>query len=257
LGKNEQTDGFEASPPDEVEVVKWKVPLKIRSSVHNFEVRLGPPGGEKGYKAITGQDPSLIELCFWINNLLLPELTVYRGQTYYFKVNGGDSERQVHYHPFYITSSPLGGYGNKAESEKNIERIWAGVKNPYTYEATPTAYGSLCYYRSKEGEDKWREADTFKSYRNTLEVVCERGHRQIYGLLNWTVVEDTPPVVYYQSYTYEGLGWKINVLDAAQSSSPNSPPYLLTILSSLHSALKSMVTRTISFFGRNSILSIH
>lgn len=40
----------------------------------------------QGYKAITGLDPPFIGMCWWINGLLLPELTVYRGQTYYFKV---------------------------------------------------------------------------------------------------------------------------------------------------------------------------
>ena len=102
-------------------------------------------------------------------------------------------------------------------------------------------------------------------------MVCERGSKDTYGLLNWTVAENTPPLVYYQSYTYEvgrvqqenrrnrrtagvragvgprvgvragvgprvgsgasyllclqGLGWKINVLDAGESSC--SPLHLL------------------------------
>jgi len=111
---------FEAVRPDPGPNFKWRVPFKIRSRVHNFEVRLGPPGGDKGYKAITGQDPPFIELCWWINNKLLPELTVYRGDTYYFKVQGGDSDRlgSVNYHPFYITSDRMGGYGRKLESER-------------------------------------------------------------------------------------------------------------------------------------------
>ena len=77
---------FEAVQPDPGPNFKWRVPFKIRPTVHNFDVRLGPPGGDKGYKAITGQDPPFIELCWWINKKLLPELTVYRGETYYFKV---------------------------------------------------------------------------------------------------------------------------------------------------------------------------
>ena len=32
-------------------------------------------------------DPPFIGMCWWINGLLLPELTVVRGETYYFKVN--------------------------------------------------------------------------------------------------------------------------------------------------------------------------
>ena len=46
------------------------------------------------------------------------------------------------------------------------ERIWAGVDGVYgamsLLEPVPTARGSLCYYKSREGEDKWRDAETFK-----------------------------------------------------------------------------------------------
>ena len=38
-------------------------------------------------------------------------------------------------------------------------------------------------------------------------MVCERGSRDNYGLLNWTVAEATPDLVYYQSYTYEVGQW--------------------------------------------------
>ena len=34
-------------------------------------------------------------------------------------------------------------------------------------------------------------------------MVCERGSRDKYGLLNWTVLDDTDDIVYYQSYTHE------------------------------------------------------
>lgn len=232
------TDCFNALPVDQEESVRWKVPLRIKKSARNFEARLGPPGGDRGYKAVTGQDPPFIDLCWWINNLLLPELTVYRGQTYYFKVQGGDSDKlgSVNYHPFYITSSRDGGYGKKTESEKRTEAIWAGVEEAIRYEPIPTAKGSLCYYKPKHGGDKWREAETFRSYRDSLEVLCEEGSRENYGLLNWTVAQGTPDLVYYQSYTYEGLGWKINVLDAGASSSPpllRLLPLLLLLLSLL------------------------
>ena len=74
----------------------------------------------QGYKAITGKDPPFINMCWWINDLILPELTVYRGETYYFKVQGGDSEAlgAQNYHPFYITSDPNGGYGRKLGLER-------------------------------------------------------------------------------------------------------------------------------------------
>ena len=120
----------------EQSTVKWRVPFRMRKTAKHFEVRLGPPGGDKvrnslscnytgldcvqGYKAITGKDPPFINMCWWINDLILPELTVYRGETYYFKVQGGDSEAlgAQNYHPFYITSDPNGGYGRKLGLER-------------------------------------------------------------------------------------------------------------------------------------------
>ena len=59
----------------------------------------------------------------------------------------------------------------------------------------------------------------FREYFNSLEVVCERGSKDNYGLLNWTVAEETDDIVYYQSYTHEGLGWKIRVLSPGENSS--------------------------------------
>jgi hypothetical protein len=41
------------------------------------------------------------------------------------------------------------------------ERIYAGVDDPYSYTPVPVAKGALCYYQSKNGQDKWREAATF------------------------------------------------------------------------------------------------
>jgi len=106
------------------------------------------------------------------------------------------------------------------------------VKNAYAmnYDAQPTAKGSLCYYKSREGEDKWRESETFKEYFESLEVVCERGSKDNYGLLNWTVAEETDDIVYYQSYTHEGLGWKIRVLSPGESASISSMRLELTYI---------------------------
>ena len=42
-----------------------------------------------------------------------------------------------------------------------------------------------------------------RDYQATLEVVCEKGSRDNYGLLNWTVAQETDDLVYYHSYTHE------------------------------------------------------
>ena len=58
------------------------------------------------------------------------------------------------------------------------EKIFAGVDNVYggmstMSEPQPTAKGSLCYYKSKEGEDKWRESETFRYW-----ISQQRSHRR-------------------------------------------------------------------------------
>lgn len=50
--------------------------------------RIGPTGGKKGYTPITG-NPSW-GIAWYLNDLLIPEVWVERGQTYTFIVEGGD-----------------------------------------------------------------------------------------------------------------------------------------------------------------------
>ena len=52
----------------------------------NFEAILGPTGGRKGYEAITGEPSSDKNVVWWINGLLMPEIYVVRGRTYFFRV---------------------------------------------------------------------------------------------------------------------------------------------------------------------------
>lgn len=107
-------------------------------------------------------DPPFINMCWWINDLILPELQVYRGQTYYFKVRkyvdmyilyiilyiisvyilyiilfqvqGGDSDAlgTQNYHPFYITNNPNGGYGRKLGLERGQLRGFLLIGNLQT-----------------------------------------------------------------------------------------------------------------------------
>lgn len=41
------------------------------------------------------------------------------------------------------------------------------------------------------------ESETFESYTKTLQLECERGDQAI---LNWTVEQETPDLLYYQVY---------------------------------------------------------
>ena len=48
-------------------------------------------------------------------------MTVVRGQTYTFVVEGGeDPDRPSRYHPFYITDDPEGGYEFKTPAERSV-----------------------------------------------------------------------------------------------------------------------------------------
>lgn len=61
---------------------------------------------------------------WFINGLLIPEVTVVRGETYTFVVEGGqDPDRPSRYHPFYITDDPEGGYEFKTPDERSVSDL--------------------------------------------------------------------------------------------------------------------------------------
>ncbi|XP_042862288.1 protein Skeletor, isoforms B/C-like [Penaeus japonicus] len=175
----------------------------------NFTATIGPTGGDRGYKAITGL-PSW-GIAWWINDMLIPEIYVERGQTYYFTVSGGnDKLNSPRYHPLYITSSPEGGFGQKTVEEQKQERVFAGISYSKMGMPDATAAGGLCEWRH-EGIDAWEDSITFEEYKETLYKDCDGDPP---GSLVWTVAEDTPDLVYYQCYTHRNLGWKIHVVDS-------------------------------------------
>lgn len=93
---------------------------------NQFTVRIGPTGGKRGYTPITGR-PAW-KYSWYINDKLIPEIYVERGQTYTFKIEGGnDRTNAAKYHPFYITDSKEGGFGKKRERDQKMQRIFAGV----------------------------------------------------------------------------------------------------------------------------------
>ncbi len=67
-------------------------------------------------------------ITWYINGLLVPEITVVRGRTYLFVVEGGsDPENPARFHPFYITDDREGGYQYKTRTERQVnktERNW-------------------------------------------------------------------------------------------------------------------------------------
>lgn len=55
-------------------------------------------------------------------------------------VEGGDKSSQpARYHPFYISDSPEGGFGQKSEAEQMRQRVYAGVEYESDGYPMPTA----------------------------------------------------------------------------------------------------------------------
>lgn len=95
--------------------------------MQHITARIGPTGGRRGYTALT-KHPSW-GIAWYLNDLLIPELYVERGQTYTFVVEGGDRPANpAQFHPFYITDSPEGGFAQKTDDERLLETPFAGVE---------------------------------------------------------------------------------------------------------------------------------
>lgn len=60
-------------------------------------------------------------IAWYLNDTLVPELTVERGRTYTFLVYGGNNPNVAsNYHPFYITNSSNGGRLLNTEAERKV-----------------------------------------------------------------------------------------------------------------------------------------
>lgn len=73
--------------PDEV---PWPINMITNESI--LTARIGPTGGKKGYTPITGFNSWGI--AWYVNDLLIPEIEVVRGETYTFIVEGGSDKFQ-------------------------------------------------------------------------------------------------------------------------------------------------------------------
>ncbi|XP_071792930.1 protein Skeletor, isoforms B/C-like isoform X1 [Asterias amurensis] len=178
----------------------WKA-LETKDET-SFVVEIGQSGGKRGYTGITG----IVGwgIAWYVNGLLIPEITVERGVTYTFTVYGGDNPgKSAEYHPFYITTDPEGGHAQLSDAEKAKRTIFAG----------PTA-GPLCSWEVAQTGSNPDDFTNFADYKATLERNCI-GSGSDGVKMTWTPDENTPDLVYYQCYTHRFLGWKINVNSAA------------------------------------------
>ncbi|CAH2245286.1 jg15674 [Pararge aegeria aegeria] len=176
--------------------------------------QMGPTGGKQGYPAITGHVGWGIS--WYINGLLIPEVTVVRGKKYTFVVEGGtDPDVPARYHPFYITNDPVGGYYHKSDAEKKGIEIYAGVRRTRTGDLIPTGVGRLCNWTPDQNGPEADEYPSFGAYQRSLTLVCEEGNP---GVVTWIPDKNTPDTVYYQCFTHRHLGWKINVVDECDAT---------------------------------------
>ncbi|KAH8374669.1 hypothetical protein KR200_003355, partial [Drosophila serrata] len=239
---------------DETGPKPW--PTRKIEGVRKFRASIGPTGGKRGYTPITGV-PSW-GIAWYVNDLLIPEITVERGQTYEFIIEGGnDPSMPARYHPFYITDSPEGGLGQKVGLDARKQKAYAGVEYDEDGDAIPTGGESKsvtslphyqCTYTPLGGRycewehqtvDRSLEIETFEEYMKTLEYKCEDGEP---GYLNWTVPMDAPDQLYYQCFTHNNLGWKINVVDMGASGG-SSVNVNLIVFSGLSTVLGLVATR--------------
>ncbi|XP_025413670.1 protein Skeletor, isoforms B/C-like isoform X2 [Sipha flava] len=191
---------------DDMELSAW--PPNIIIGENKFTARLGPSGGVRGYMSITGYPTG--DVVWYINDKLIPEIYVERKQTYTFYVEGGNEPSKAeHYHPFYITDSAEGGFGQKDDAEQRKQRVFAGIVYDSDGYPFPTTAGRFCEWKFKS-YDRSAEMETFQAFFDSLKLSCEEGNPDI---LNWTVAEETPDLVYYQSYSQTNVGWKIHVVD--------------------------------------------
>ena len=79
-------------------------------------------------------------LAWYINGLLVPELTLKRGLSYKFLVRGGNNPHSAeNYHPLIITDEPHGGYDKLTEADKSKVRVLAGVEYSRRGKPQPTS----------------------------------------------------------------------------------------------------------------------
>nr|XP_018911611.1 PREDICTED: protein Skeletor, isoforms B/C [Bemisia tabaci] len=189
----------------------WETTRIIDRTLRTYTATLGPAGGKRGYRGITGNPSS--GLAWYINGDLIPELWMQRGLTYAFIVHGGnDPHSPEFYNPLIITDEPHGGFDRLKEEEQKNVRVLAGIQFTLRGQPRPTAAGALCLKRHK-GIDRRLDDNfpTFKKFNRSLLLDCDKGDP---ALLEVTPNSSWPDVVYYNSYTHSNMGWKIHIVDS-------------------------------------------
>ena len=145
---------------------------------------------------------------FFVNGLPAPDLYLVRGRAYTFVVETGAA------HPFYITSDADGGFGAKADSDR--ETVFAGVHVDREGAASASGVGRLCVWTSSFASF----AASFASNADGLDLHCPTddgddgngGAKP--GVFTFTPNEAMPDTIYYQVRLGAFLthAWRSNAL---------------------------------------------
>ncbi|KAL7560042.1 hypothetical protein ACA910_000081 [Epithemia clementina (nom. ined.)] len=232
---------------DEVEKEVFPFLRPVLTGTTEFQVNLGPSGGDRGYVAVSnGRAPWGI--AWYLNDILLPVVEMRRGTKYTFLVNGGDNPSSD-FHPFYLTDSVGGGYNQLSPISRLNETVIAGIDvinqtDDGVLEFDPTVTAPFCIYRETPSSTA-AAAGGFLEYFSTLNTSsCTPEIRSQAATLEFTPTDDTPDLIYYQCVTHTNLGWKIHVIDADAPS----------ILDVNCSALGSTPVQLTSNYKMNAIL---
>ena len=173
-------------------------------------------------------------IAWYVNDYLIPKLTLRRGTTYTFLASGGDDpSNDAKYHPFYLTDNPNGGYRQSTPAERLTETLIAGIDITLANETgvfgyEPTLVAPICQYETTLQTDDAELLD-WETYFDTLDTSCA-SDQSIVGQaaeLQFTPDETTPDTIYYHCVTHRDLGFEIEVIDedaATVTESPTSAP---------------------------------
>ncbi|VDO96523.1 unnamed protein product [Soboliphyme baturini] len=210
------TNAFDAK-----QVEPWPVVTLLgRGRNTNFTFQLGPPGGQKGYQSYARVKSA--PYVWYINGYMAPEIWLQRGVQYNFLINGGDNpSEEGEFNPLYISDDPYGGFDKLPEEDKKLITVYAGIDQNYKplVRGNLKSAGRLCLWNYRNPAEDADAHATFRSFKQTLELVCDNGKS---GYLTWTPDSKTPDVLYYQSYVNFNMGWKIMVTDEIPAELPDA-----------------------------------
>lgn len=219
----------ETAPPTETPPPPFRRPL-IGDDETIIEAHIGPSGGPRGYTAIT-EGLTAWGVAWYMNGFLIPELVLRRGTKYTFRINGGNDPTQgAQFHPFYLTTSEVGGYAQLSPQERTLETPLAGIDITWTdsdggvTDYVPTAAGPICSYQTTSATPD-AELLSFEEYFATLDSSCadDEWLTDQAAILEFTPDETTPDTIYYHCVTHFNLGFKIRVIDEDAPEATQEP----------------------------------